>query len=602
MFNNGYVRVAGVVPEVAIGCPSKNIEVVKDILKDVKADMVVFPEMTTTGYSCEDLFYRADLLDASDKVLAEFMETNDFPGVVILGAPLEIEQVLYNVAIAIQGNKVLGIVPKMFLPHTGQFYETRWFQDGFAVQKEIEFLGQTVPVGHMVFKSKNYTFGIEVCADMWSPLNPSTYLFLKGAEIVVNISSSPEDIGKFKMRRKITDSMTYRHKGVYMYVSSGVHESTSHQVFGGDMFVSELGECISTVEGYSFEREILYTDIDISYIDYVRRTNGWYKLSNQRNHVDCFEVPFDSKDEEFKLLRDYDLTPFVPKKHFDVTFNEVTNIQTTALIRRLQHLNTKKTIIGVSGGLDSTFTILQAHKAYTRHGWDPKEIVAISMPSYPTSDRTRNNAKELCEILGVTFKEVPIHDLVDSQLALLDHDEQDVTYENIQARARTNFLFNLANKEKGIVLGTGDMTEMALGWCTYAGDQYAHYGLNAGVPKTLVRWMVAEYARRVPELTEVLTDIVDTPISPELIPGQVTEDTIGSYEINDFIMYRYLKYGDSKERIISFIPEHKEIVESFFRRFYASQFKRSTMPEGPKVIFTSLSSHADLRLVSDLKR
>lgn len=602
MYHNGYVRVAGVVPKVAIGCPKENMRIVKDLLVDIEADMVVFPEMTTTGYSCEDLFYRNELLDASNHEIEVFLAENKFPGVVIIGAPIEVEQVLYNCAIAIQGDEILGIVPKMYLPHTGQFYETRWFADGFDVQRYVNFMDQTVPFGHVVFRSKHYTFGIEVCADMWSPLNPSTYLFLAGAEIVVNISSSPDEVGKFLMRRKITDSMTYRHKGVYMYVSSGVHESTSAQVFGGDMFVSELGNVISSVEGYSFDDEILYTDIDVSYIDYVRRTNGWYKMANQRNMVESFEVDFKSHEKPFDLLRDHDMTPFVPKENLDETFEEITNIQTVALARRLEHLNTRCTVIGVSGGLDSALALLQTHQTYKRQGWDPKGIVAVSMPSYPTSDRTKNNAEKLSKILGVTFQETPIHALVDQQLSLLNHSEEDVTYENVQARARTNFLFNLANKHGGLLLGTGDMTEMALGWCTYAGDQYAHYGLNAGVPKTLVRWMVEQYADRVEELKEVLLDIVHTPISPELKPDQVTEDTIGSYEINDFIMYRYLKYGDSKERIQSIIPEHKDIVESFFKRFYRSEFKRVTMPEGPKVIFTSLNARADLRLVSDLKR
>lgn len=602
MYHNGFLRVAAVSPEVYVANPEKNLMEMYRVLENIKADLVVFPELSITGYTCEDLFFHTSVVDGSKDAIDQFIKHNDFEGVVVIGAPIERKGMLYNCAIAIQKSKILGIVPKMFLPHTGEFYEKRWFADGVGASLEIPFLGQTVPFGPIVFNSENYSFGIEVCADMWGPLNPSAELFLSGAQVVVNISGSPEVVMKDRLRRELINSTTYRHKGAYVYVSSGITESTSSVLFGGDKFVSEIGTIIGSKQDYSFEEEVLYSDIDIKYINHVRRSNGWFKDARKRHPMEVFEVPFDSNTEEFEINRVMDMTPFVPKTDIDEYFKQVTLIQTRSLMRRLKAVNTTKTLIGLSGGLDSALALLQIVKGYKDFGYDLKDITAISMPSYPTSDRTRNNAKLLAEGLGVTFKEMPIMDLVDVQLKTLNHDTKDVTYENVQARTRTNILMNLSNKQGGIVVGTGDMTEMALGWCTFAGDQIAHYGVNSGLPKTLVRFMVSHYALVLPELAEVLNDIVNTPISPELLEGQVTEDTIGSYETNDFIMYRFLKFGDSKERIKALIPEHSDIVEGFFRRFYASQFKRASMPDGPKVIFTTLNSHADFRMASDINK
>jgi len=603
MYHNGFLRVAAVSPEVYVASPEKNLKEMYRVLDGIKADLVVFPELSITGYTCEDLFFHTSVTDGAKEAINEFTKHNDFEGVVIIGAPIEYKGMLYNCAVAVQKSKILGIVPKMFLPHTGEFYEKRWFADGVGVNQEITFLGQVVPFGPMVFNSENYSFGIEVCADMWGPLNPAGDLFLSGAQVVVNISGSPEVVFKDKLRRELINTTTYRHKGAYVYVSSGITESTSSVLFGGDKFVSEIGTTIASKQDFTFEEEILYADVDIKYINHVRRSNGWFKDARKRHPMSVYEVPFDSNTEEFEINRVMDQTPFVPKENKKEYFNQVTMIQTRSFMRRLKAIGTTKSIIGVSGGLDSALALLQIVKAYKDFNYNLKDITALSMPSYPTSDRTRNNAKLLAEGLGVTFKEVPIMDLVDTQLEVLEHDSKtDVTYENVQARTRTNILMNLSNKIGGIVVGTGDMTEMALGWCTFAGDQIAHYGLNSGIPKTLVRFMVAEYANELPELADTLKDIVATPISPELLEGQVTEETIGSYEINDFIMYRFLKFGDSKERIQAFIPEHAEIVSNFFSRFYASQFKRASMPDGPKVIFTTLNSHADFRMASDISK
>ncbi|QVK19963.1 NAD(+) synthase [Mycoplasmatota bacterium] len=600
MYNNGFIKVAVVTPSVKVSRPMENAIEMIEILNEIEAGMVLFPELSITGYSLEDMFYHTSIMKKSEEAIKYFLDNNTFDGVVVFGAPFEYKGMLYNVAMVAEQGKLLGIIPKMFLPHTGEFYEKRWFADGVDVQFEIEFLGQSVPFGSIVFNSDHYSFGVEVCADMWGPLNPSANLYLSGAEVMLNLSASNEFINKTESRKLLINASTFRHKGAYIYCSAGVNESTGANVFGGDKIVSEMGAIIAHKQDFSFDAEVLYADIDIAYLKHVRRSNGWFKDARKRNKMNVFEVDFTSNEIEFEINRKFDKTPFVPKNNIKEAFDQITSIQTSALLRRLKHINTQKTIVGLSGGLDSTLALIQMVKTYERANYDLKGIIAVSMPSYPTSDRTKNNAKKLAKQLGVTFMEKPIHDIVDSQMLIIDHEKKDVTYENIQARARTNILLNLANKHNGIVIGTGDMTETALGWCTYGGDQFAHYGLNAGIPKTLVRFMVKEYANYLPEVKDCLIDIVNTPISPELLPDQVTEDTIGSYEINDFIMYRYLKFGDSIERIKTFLPDSEEIVDNFFRRFYKNQFKRNTMPEGPKVIFTSLSSHSDFRIASDV--
>ncbi|XMB85165.1 NAD(+) synthase [Mycoplasmatota bacterium WC44] len=602
MYNNGYLKVASVTPKVFVTEPMKNVKEMIKILEETKAGLVVFPELNVSGYTCEDLIYHTSIIDGSKEAVKYFLDNNTFKGVVVLGVPFEYVGVLYNVAMVIQENKILGIIPKMFLPHTGEFYEKRWFADGVDMHMEIEYLGQVVPFGAIVFDSEHYSFGVEVCADMWGPLNPSSDLYLSGAHVVLNLSASNEVVNKTLSRQELINATTYRHKGAYVYCSAGVTESSSSNVFGGDKIISEMGETIAKKQEFSFETETLYADIDIKYLKHTRRSNGWFKDARKRNKMEVFKVKFDSYESDLPVEREYDQTPFVPKKDVKGYFDQVTSIQTSALLRRLKHIETTKSVIGLSGGLDSALAFLQIVKAYQRAGYDMKDIIAVSLPSHPTSERTKNNSRKLAEYFGVTFIEKSIGKFVDDQMTFIEHGEKDVTYENIQARARTYILMNLANKYKGIVIGTGDMTEMALGWCTYGGDQMAHYGLNAGIPKTLVRFMVSEYSNYLPEIADVLLDIVNTPISPELLEGQVTEDTIGSYEINDFIMYRFLKYGDSIERIKLLIPNHKQIVDGFFSRFYRNQFKRSTMPEGPKVIFTSLNSHADFRMGSDVKK
>ncbi len=413
MHNNGFVKVALVTPSVKVTEPMKNVFEMIEILSEVEAGLVVFPELSITGYTCEDLFYHTSLIDKSLEAIKYFLDNNSFEGVVVFGAPLEYKGIIYNVAMVVQGSKLLGIIPKMFLPHTGEFYEKRWFSDGLDVQFMIDILGQTVPFGSIVFNSQHYSFGVEVCADMWGPLNPSANLYLSGAELVLNLSASNEVVNKTYLRRNLINTTSFRHKGAYLYCSAGINESTGATVFGGDKIVSEMGEVIAHKQDFSFEAEVLTTEVDIAYIKNTRRSNGWYKDARKRHHTEAFNVGFISKEHDFKITRSFDMTPFVPKKDSEEQFSQITKIQTSALLRRLKHIGTQKVIIGLSGGLDSTLAFLQIVKAYQQANYDLKNVFAVSMPSYPTSDRTKNNARKLAEHFNVSFMEKPIHDIVD---------------------------------------------------------------------------------------------------------------------------------------------------------------------------------------------
>ncbi len=599
MYNNGFLKVAAITPEVYLAKPLKNVEKILEILIGIEANLAVFPELSITGYSLEDLLYSNKLLTETNQAIKYFLDKNKFQGIVVVGSPLTVEGILYNVAIVIRKDKILGIVPKIILPHTHEFNEKRWFNDGTNINQEIEFLGQTVLFGSNVFASEHFNFGVEICADMWGPYNPSSYLYLSGAEVVVNISASTENLNKNKVRRTLVNAVTIRHSAAYVYCSSGVNESSSTVLYGGDKFVYQAGNLVAEKQDYSFDTEILYADIDISSIRYNKRKNGYIKDSKKIAQLNIKNIRFKNLKKDFSLESKMDLTPFVPKIDIGGNFKQITNIQTRSLIKRMRAIDIKTVVIGISGGLDSTLALLQIVKAFKDFNYQLKNVIAVTMPSHPTSERTRKNAELLAKKLGVIFIENPIGNLVDQQLKLIAHSEKDVTYENVQSRIRTNILLSYANKYHGIVVGTGDMTEMALGWCTFAGDQIAHYSLNAGLPKTTVRFMVSQYAKN-NNLKELLLDIINTPISPELLENQVTEDTIGSYEVNDFILYRLLKDGDSMERIISFIPDEEKTVRAFFDRFYKNQFKRSTMPEGVKILFAALSSKTDLRIPGDL--
>jgi NAD+ synthase (glutamine-hydrolysing) len=598
--NNGFVRAVLASNEFVLGKPQANINIMLDIAKQAKGDFLVFPELATTGYSVEDLFYQEELLKASDHAIQTFLQHNTFQGCVILGAPVVWENVTYNCAVVLQGNRLLGIVPKMYLPHTGEFYETRWFVDGDGIQTEIDFLGQRVPFGTIVFHTDDYSFGVEVCADMWGPVNPSSNLYLAGAEVVINISASPEVVHKSDMRRILANAISYRHKGAYLYVSSNANESSSTLLFSGDTFVSQMGEILAEDKTIGFATKLVEADIDISYLQYVRRSNGWFRQARKRTPLKHALVTFTQVNGSLPLLAPLNKTPFIPTTNVDSFVDQVINIQQVSLQRRLKVLPQPAVVLGLSGGLDSTMALWVALQAFDQAKIDRKRIYTYLLPTKHSSDLTKQSSRELARLAGVSFEEVDLQPKVESDLGLLQHTSIDVTYENVQARARTNFLMNKANQVGGIVLGTSDMTEIALGFSTFAGDQIAHYGVNAGIPKTLIRFIIKTLASRHAVYQSVLNQVAGTTISPELRDNQASEDILGSYEVHDLLLYRFLKYGDNVTRLTALFPEYKTEIQTFFARFEGGQFKRNSMPDAAKVLFSALSPSADWRMPSDL--
>jgi NAD+ synthase (glutamine-hydrolysing) len=618
MYKNGFLKVASVTPKCYVGHPQKNVAEMLDILAKVESSITVFPELSITAYTCNDLFFQESLLDNTKDAIKTLLNNNPAKGIVVVGAPLEIDGVLYNCGFVIQENKILGIVPKFYLPNTGEFYEKRWFQSGFNVvehHKEVDYLGQKVPFGYLVFTDQedNISFGIEVCEDMWAPISPGNILSLNGARIILNLSASNEVLGKREIRKRAILEHSRRNAGAYVYSSAGVNESTSETVFSGHNVIVQNSELIVETENFNQESEVIYGDIDLNKIDFARRTNSSYRDSLNRYRHHYQKVFFTMKESaDFSFSKKFDSTPFVPKKELMHDFEKVAALQENALIKRIKHVRAKTLVIGVSGGLDSTLALLIACRAFDHLKIPRTAILAVTMPGLHTSDHTKKNALDMMDGLGVTVKEIDINQHVKDHFKLIDHDgvTEDITYENTQARARTMILMNLANKHHGLVLGTGDLSEMALGWCTYNGDQMSMYGINVGIPKTLVRFMIHQYALHKfdSDVRGTLFSIVDTPITPELASNQKTEDTIGKFEINDFIIHRVLRYGDKEKRIEWLLPyvfemdaeTSKNYSTKFFTRFYQQQFKRQATPDGPKILDISVSPRGDLRLPSDI--
>ncbi|ERJ13704.1 NAD(+) synthase [Haloplasma contractile] len=633
MKNNGFIKVATVTPKLSVADIKYNIEESIRQINEAKhknPHFILFPELSVTGYTCQDLFFQNYLIEDTKDAIQYLLDVNDYNGVIIIGAPIEVRNKLYNCAVIIRGKEILGIVPKKVLPNSGEFYEKRWFNTGAditRVVKEIDYIYENVPFGDIIFKeeSKNIRFGVEICEDMWSPMSPGSLLAINGAEFIFNLSSSNEILDKDDVRRFTVLSHSRRNSGAYIYCSSGPHESTSDTVFSGHNLVASCGTMLEESELFSRESLIMYVDIDLSNIKTKRRQN-----STLRDMYNDFAYPFmdirfncDFNDYGFTLEQPLSRTPFVPSVNKEQSFNKILNIQKNALYKRLDHINAKTLIVGISGGLDSTLALLVACKTFDLLNKERKDIIAVTMPGFGTSDRTKTNAKSLAETLGVTLKEYDITNSVLEHFKLIEHDQDtvDVTFENAQARERTNILMNMANKYNGINLGTGNLSELALGWCTYNGDQMSMYAINAGLPKTLVKFMVKGFADYVVakesfakkdknRLKQTLYDVLDTPISPELTGSeQKTEEIIGKYEIHDFIIYRMLVCGDDEARIKYLLQEtfgHElseeeidEYIKTFYSRFYSQQFKRSAMPEGPKVVDISLSPRADWRMPSD---
>ncbi|MBU0997648.1 MAG: NAD(+) synthase [Firmicutes bacterium] len=618
MVKHGFVKLSLISPKLQVGNPLFNVKEMLSSLENNQSAIAVFPELGISAYTCNDLFFHKSLFEDVNKAVAYFLEHNHYPGVVLCGLPLIVEEMVLNVAMVIQKNLILGVIPKFYLPNTKEYYEKRWFKSGFDVVDhftEIKYLDQTVPFGNLIFSKGDFNFGVEICEDMWATITPGNLLSVNGANVIINISASNETLGKESIRRNAVLEHSRKNCGIYVYCSAGASESTSETVFSGHNIVSSNGTLITESEKFSLETEIMYADLDILKLAHERRNNSSFRDSILKYRYKYQTVAFQmDESDDYHFTKKINTLPFVPETNELKDFHKIASIQEYGLAKRINHIGIKNIVIGVSGGLDSSLALLVACRAFDSLQLDRKGIIAITMPGMATSERTLENAKKLMKLLSVDYQEIDIQAHVTDHLHLLKHDgvTEDITYENAQARARTMILMDMANKVNGIVLGTGDLSEIALGWSTYNGDQMSMYNVNGGVPKTLVRFMIKMYADHLfsNEVKPCLYDILDTPITPELKKGQSTEKLIGKYEINDYILYRFLVCGDESNRIKfllrkAFQLNDEEIdsyVDHFMSRFFSQQYKRQASPDSPKVLEYALSPRSDFRMPSDVKR
>ena len=621
---NGFVKVAAATPDIRVADVEFNTQNIINVMEEAQkngAKILVFPELCVTGYTCSDLFDHSVLLKASRKALLEIAEnTSDKDMLVFVGAPLEVNGKLYNVAAAMNQGEILGFTTKTFLPNYGEFYEMRQFTPGPQTVREITFEGKKIPFGpQILFQAKGMeelVVAAEICEDVWSPIPPSIQAALEGATVIVNCSASDETIGKDTYRRALISGQSARLISGYIYANAGEGESTTDLVFGGHNIIAENGTILK--ESSRYVNEIIYSEIDLQRITGERRKNTTFQPLDEETLV---RVPFTVEETKTFLTRTFPKKPFVPSDEQTRAqrCEEILTIQAMGLKKRLAHTNARTAVVGISGGLDSTLALLVTARAFDMLGRDKKDIIAVTMPCFGTTDRTYQNACEMSKKVGATLIEVPIADAVNIHFRDIGHDPEDhsVTYENCQARERTQVLMDIANKTWGMVIGTGDLSELALGWATYNGDHMSMYGVNASVPKTLVRHLVKYAADDTKDeaLKNVLYDVLDTPVSPELLPpkdgdiAQKTEDLVGPYELHDIFLYFMLRFGYEPSKIfriacMTFDGEYdKETIfkwlETFCRRFFSQQFKRSCLPDGPKVGTVALSPRGDWRMPSD---
>jgi len=650
MENYGFIRTAAAVPVVRVADTAANAKSVCELIDKAEeggASLVVFPELCITGYTCADLFGQKRLLDgAKEAVFNVAAHTEGKEITAVIGAPVEWNDRLYNCAVAVGSGKILGIVPKIWLPSYNEFYESRWFASG------RDFLGGNA-ASHpeygctispdQLFRIGDIKFGIEICEDLWTPIPPSSNYCVAGAQLIVNLSASNEILGKHAYRKELVSQQSARTVSGYIYCSAGYGESTQDLVYAGASMICENGAILCENERFKTEPSLIMADIDCEKLSALRRkTNTFGAISPSGEPVrgTRYKITDAGKpaktDFQQKLLRPVPKHPFVPGgAETDARCKEIISIQTTGLASRLAHINCRTAVIGISGGLDSTLALLVTVLAFDRLGWRRDRIIGITMPGYGTTDRTRSNAEDLMDELGITARQISIAGACDSHFNDIGHDKSvhDVTYENSQARERTQILMDVANQTGGIVVGTGDLSELALGWATYNGDHMSMYAVNASVPKTLVRhlvrWAADNRFDRSPDTQptkgrggkrtarEILMNIIDTPISPELLPAdkdgnilQVTEDLVGPYELHDFFLYHFFRFGYSPEKILFLAKKAfgnydgatiEKWLKTFIRRFFSQQFKRSCMPDGPKVGSVALSPRGDWRMPSDSK-
>lgn len=626
--NNSFITVAAAIPAVKVADCDYNIEQIIAQVTEAEekgVEIIVFPELCVTGYTCQDLFRQSTLLENVElsvvRLLGHMRKMNV---IAIIGIPVIVGDLLLNCAAVIQKGSILAMIPKTYLPNYNEFYEKRWFASLQDLREtQIRYAGNKItitPEPLLVRTSENVLFGVEICEDVWAPAPPSNRLALSGADLIFNLSASDELVGKHDYLKGLLAQQSARTITGYIYSGSGFGESTQDVVYGGNAMIYENGVLLEEADRFSLEPQMMIGQIDIERLRSERRTNSTYVNAQRGNNAIIVDaLPTDSIP--FTLFRKIDPHPFIPaSSDMQRSCEEIINIQSCGLAKRVIHTNSKNLVVGISGGLDSTLALLICVNTFDMLHLDRKGIIGVTMPGFGTTDRTYQNALTLMKNLGITIKEINIAKAVNQHFEDIGHDPKihDVTYENSQARERTQILMDLTNQIGGFVVGTGDLSELALGWATYNGDHMSMYGVNGSVPKTLIRYLVryiAEY--KMDEATKaVLLDIIDTPISPELIPGdekgninQKTEDLVGPYELHDFYLYYFLRFGFSPRKIF-FLAQHafkgmyddatiKKWLSTFFRRFFNQQFKRSCLPDGPKVGSVSLSPRGDWRMPSD---
>ena len=625
-----FIKVGSACPKTRVSDVLYNVENICSCIKESyeqEVKFIVFPELSITSYTCGDLFLTSSLLiKAIDGLKTICQESSNKDMLIAVGCPLVHNNVLYNCACIIFDGKILGIVPKSYIPNYSEFYEKRWFTEAaMLVDEKINLSFQeNIPFGtNLIFCAGDYKFGIEICEDLWVTIPPSSYLSLLGANIIGNLSASNELVSKKDYRNSLVSNQSARCMSSYIYSSAGVHESTTDLLFSGHLIISENGSILKENNRFQRENEVITSCIDVFKLNSERLKNLSYRASSQMVPFKAQYINFNFNSTKITNFDRYvDKHPFVPSNEHEreERCKEIFNIQASALAKRLEHTNLKKAVIGISGGLDSTLALLVVVKTFKLLGIDNKNIITITMPGFGTTDRTYNNALTLCNELGTDLREINIVDAALQHFKDIGHDKDihDVTYENVQARERTQILMDLANKEGGLLIGTGDLSELALGWCTYNGDHMSMYSVNPSIPKTLVRYLVKYVAEKesTEEVSHTLLDILDTPVSPELLPKsekgdivQKTEDIVGPYELHDFFLYHFIKHGSSKERIellakAAFKDDYSEEeinkwLDKFIYRFFTQQFKRSALPDGPKVGSISLSPRGDWRMPSD---
>lgn len=631
---NGFIKVAAAIPSVKVADCSYNVQQIESLIAMAEGkgvEVIVFPELCITGYTCQDLFKQTLLLEQAETsvlMLLDFARKLDI--ISIVGVPVVVGDLLLNCAAVIQKGDLLGLVPKTYLPNYSEFYEKRWFASSQDLQpSEIRFAGNKIVVTPQptLFRTcDGAMFGVEICEDVWAPVPPSCNLALSGADIIFNLSASDELIGKHDYLKGLLAQQSARMISGYVYSGCGFGESTQDVVYGGNAIAYENGQLLAESERFALDSQLIITQIDVEKIRNERRTNSTY-INAQRGHDSRIVNAHTVMPRDFELIRDVDPHPFIPKTDdMEKSCDEIFSIQVAGLAKRLVHTGCKTVVVGISGGLDSTLALLVCVRTFDKLQLSRKGIVGVTMPGFGTTDRTYNNAVNLMKSLGITLREISIADAVKQHFNDIGHDinVHDVTYENSQARERTQILMDLSNQLGALVIGTGDLSELALGWATYNGDHMSMYGVNAGVPKTLIKYLVKFVAMSEDsdETRSILLDIIDTPISPELIPAdeagnitQKTEDLVGPYELHDFFLYHIIRFGYRPSKIFMLArkafdgsnPEApfyddetiKKWLTIFLRRFFNQQFKRSCLPDGPKVGSVSLSPRGDWRMPSD---